>query len=102
MTTQPVTTLGSESLGKAVQKLCAEPPCVSLRRELVTIFGVPTTRIGDAWIPERNGGETWNEAMLRRIANVLGGNLRQAQYVKSLHDAVSGPLDLLIRELKGE
>jgi len=75
---------------------------VSLRRELVTIFGVPALRNGDAWKVDSDGGETWNEAMLRRIGNVLSGNLRQAEYVKHLHDAVTGPLDLLIRELKGE
>jgi hypothetical protein len=84
------------------ESLCACGPCVSLRGELTTIFGVPTLRNGDAWTVENNGGETWNDAMLRRIGNVLSGNLRQAEYVKHLHDAVTGPLDLLIRELKGE
>jgi hypothetical protein len=82
--------------------LCACAPCVSLRRELVTIFGVPTTRGGDAWKPDNGDGEKWNDAMLRRIGNVLSGNLRQAEYVQRLHESVTGPLALLVQELKGE
>lgn len=44
-----------------IEKLCPEPSCTSLRRELCTIFGVP--RVGD--------GQTWNEAMLYHITQEL-------------------------------
>lgn len=74
----------------------------SLKRELVTIFGVPTLRNGDAWKPDTADGETWNEAMLRRIGGELASHHQQAKYVQALVANVVGPLDLLVKELGGD
>lgn len=52
----------------------------SLRRELTTIFGVPVVR----------EGETWNDAILRRIADQRFSELEQAAYVLDLAEQTVG------------
>jgi hypothetical protein len=52
----------------------------SLRRELTTVFGAPI--IYD--------GQTWNDAMLKHIADARAAELRQAAYVLDLAQQMVG------------
>jgi hypothetical protein len=66
------------------ESLCASPACVSLRRELTTIFGTPIVRDCD-----------WNEAMLRTIAEARAAELSQAAYVLDLAQQTVGAAENL-------